>query len=412
MDGEHQGTIGGLGRKAKAFTPQLCTKLRDVTAARTPSFEPNRPPGPSSFPRRSSIGCRCPQRFRESLRSKANTRRMPRLETKVGAALPLSRVEPRANRVDHHRRERDFVIEGVLADPLMEIDREVDRRLAEAFAVFGANARLFFRSATSGASGWKGWHRWRWNLVDARCGLELGFCLARDRVNGYVERPLGRARDDGLWREYQDALEGMRTRRAELRDALSPKIGAAQAAHRRRFKVRHHAIAAMPVSGADKRKLYKMLSLERKAAGRKLRAKIKAWRMASSDLGPGSWKEFLATRAARGDQRAIRRLARDSRAPGIRRGGLDRSPLPARDRRTSRGSIVHNLAGGIRLRESGGSIELLGEPRDDALEQLVTVAKQRLGTKRVTLLGQEDVQRRLAKIAVEHGLGITQERER
>jgi hypothetical protein len=168
----------------------------------------------------------------------------------------------------------------------------------------------------------------------------------------------------------------------------------------------------MPVSGKDKRKLYKMLSFERKAAERKLAVKIKGWRTASVDMHPGSWKEFLAARASRGDQRAIRRLARDSRAPGIRSGGHDHSPLPARDPRTSRGSIVHNLAGGIRLRESGGSIELLGEPRDDALEQLVRVAEQRFGGRRITLLGPREVQERLSEMVTKRGLELVEERQR
>ena len=86
--------------------------------------------------------------------------------------------------------------------------------------------------------------------------------------------------------------------------------------------------------------------------------------------------------------------------------------LPPRSARTSRGSIVHNLPGGIRLRESAGSIELLGEARDDALEQLVTVAQQRFGTKRVTLLGTRGAQKRLAQLAEERGLEIAEERQR
>jgi len=45
-------------------------------------------------------------------------------------ALPLSRVEPRANRVDHHGRERDLLIERVLAQALMKINRQMNRRLA------------------------------------------------------------------------------------------------------------------------------------------------------------------------------------------------------------------------------------------------------------------------------------------
>ena len=127
---------------------------------------------------------------------------------------------------------------------------------------------------------------------------------------------------------------------------------------------------------------------------------------------PGSWKEFLGARAARGDQRAIRRLTRELGGVAIKAGDKRVPALPSRHMRTSRGSIVHNLPGGIRLRESAGSIELLGEPRDDALEQLVTVAQQRFGTKRVTLLGSRRAPKRLAQLAEERGLEITGERER
>jgi hypothetical protein len=80
--------------------------------------------------------------------------------------------------------------------------------------------------------------------------------------------------------------------------------------------------------------------------------------------------------------------------------------------RTSRGSIIHNLPGGVRLRESTGSIELLGEARDEALEQLAKVAKQRFGSNRIMLLGRKDVQRRLTKMAAEQGLEVAEERQR
>jgi len=224
--------------------------------------------------------------------------------------------------------------------------------------------------------------------------------------------PLGPLREDELWREYQDALDAARTRRDEQREALSSKIDTARAAHRRHFKLRHHAIAAMPIPGREKRKLYKMLSFERKAAERKLRATVKRWRTMSIDTHPGSWKEFLAARAARGDQRAIRRLRRQSRGLAIKSRENRLLARSSRDSRTSRGSIVHNLPGGVRLRESAGSIELLGEARDDALEQLAKVAKQRFGSKRVTLLGSRHAQERLEKLAAEQGLEIAEERQR
>ena len=228
----------------------------------------------------------------------------------------------------------------------------------------------------------------------------------------YRPEPLGPLRDDGLWREYQDALGAARARRDEQREALSSKVDTAQAAHRRHFKLRHHAIAAMPIPGREKHKLYKMLSFERKAAERKLRASTKRWRTVNVHGHPGSWKEFLAARAARGDQRAIRRLGRQLRGLTIKSGDKRVRAIAPRSARTSRGSIVHNLPNGVRLRESAGSIELLGEAREHALGQLVRVAKERFGTKHVTLLGSRRAQKRLAELAAEHGLEIAEERQR
>jgi len=155
-----------------------------------------------------------------------------------------------------------------------------------------------------------------------------------------------------------------------------------------------------------------MLSFEKKAAERRLRATIKGWRALRVDTHPGSWKEFLAAGAAHGDQRAIRRLARKSGGLVIKSRQKQVRALPSRSSRTSRGSIVHNLPGGVRLRESAGSIELLGEARDNALGQLVSVAKQRFGTKRVTLLGSRRAQERLAELAAEQGLDVGEERQR
>jgi hypothetical protein len=236
--------------------------------------------------------------------------------------------------------------------------------------------------------------------------------VTRNQVDAYVERPLGRVEDRGLWREYQGALDAARIQRQEVRDALSSKIGAARTAHRRRFKLRHHAIAAMPVAGTDKRKLYKMLALERKVAERKLGVKIKGWRAASIDAHPGSWKEFLAARASRGDQRAMRRIARQLRGPGIKSDDSHVRVLPSRGSRTSRGTIVHNLPGGVRLRESAGAIELLGDSCDEALEQLARLAEQRFGGRRVMLLGPMDIQGRLSEMVTKRGLELVEERQR
>ena len=236
--------------------------------------------------------------------------------------------------------------------------------------------------------------------------------IAREQVQAYEERPLGQRLDDGLWREYRDALSAARIHRKELREATTSRIDAARAAHGQRFKLRHHAIAAMPIPEPDKRSLYKTLSFERKCAERTLRTTIKGWRNLRVDIHPGSWKQFLAARAARGDQRALHRLTRQFQGPAIKSREKRLQTQSVRSLRTSKGSIVHNLRGGVRLRESAGSIELLGEVRDDALEQLVRVAKQRFGTKSITLLGPRKVRERLTKMVAEQGLEIAQERER
>ena len=73
---------------------------------------------------------------------------------------------------------------------------------------------------------------------------------------------------------------------------------------------------------------------------------------------------------------------------------------------------MHNLPGGVRLRELAGSIELLGDASNEALELLLKVAKQRFGSKDITLIGRKDVQRRLAEMAGKRGLDIAEERER
>ena len=234
--------------------------------------------------------------------------------------------------------------------------------------------------------------------------------VAREQAQPYAERPLGRALEDGLWREYRDALDAARRHRRELREAMASRIQAARVAHAERFKLRHHAIAAMPIPPRERRSLYKTLAFERKCAERRLRATIKGWRAVTVDTHPGSWKQFLAERATRGDQRALQRVRHQFRGPAIKSRHTRLRALSSNNRRTSRGTVIHNLGSGARLRESAGLIELLGDPSDVALEQLVKVAKQRFGTRSITLLGPRTVRQRLAKIVREQDLEIAHER--
>jgi len=70
--------------------------------------------------------------FAPSLRGHNEPRERTSHFAMSAVTLPLSRVEPRLNRVDHHRGERDLLVEGVLADALMKLDRQMNRGLAAA----------------------------------------------------------------------------------------------------------------------------------------------------------------------------------------------------------------------------------------------------------------------------------------
>jgi hypothetical protein len=168
----------------------------------------------------------------------------------------------------------------------------------------------------------------------------------------------------------------------------------------------------LPIPAKDKRTHYKALSFERRIAERKLRATIRGWRAVRVDTHPGSWKQFLAERAARGDRRALRGLQRQRNGLAITSEQRQLGTQLSSGSRTSRGTLIRNLPGGVRLRESPRAIELLGDAHDQALEQLVTVAKQRFGSRGITITGRKDARRRLERISAEQGLEIAQERER
>ena len=227
----------------------------------------------------------------------------------------------------------------------------------------------------------------------------------------YQPKPLEPLRDDGLWHEYRRELTQTQRMRAQIREGVGSRIERARDAHHSRFALRHHAIQALPISGKDKQALYKALRAERAAAERALRFKIKAWRAAGPKLQTPTWKAFLAERAADGDLHAVRRLARNRSALGIQIRSSERNALPRNGQRTSRGTRVHDIGGGARIRESSGLLELVGDPRPEALAQLAGFAEKRFRGSRVRMLGSRAVKGQLEVLIRGRGLRIVAERE-
>ena len=233
--------------------------------------------------------------------------------------------------------------------------------------------------------------------------------VMRRATRSYEARPLERTREDGLWKEYLAEVEATRGIRRQEQERLAQKIRAERGTQRDHFELRYHLIEAMPIKGKDKRALYKMLAAERAAADRALKTKIKTWRTAVRVPAARSWKSFLAERAAMGDARAVRRLARRTRGPAVR--GNKLHALPTGRQHTSRGAVIHNLAHGVRLRESSGLIELIGDPSPEGFASLVRLAEERFRGSRVQVLGSRGVREQLEQLVRERDLRVVGERE-
>jgi hypothetical protein len=235
--------------------------------------------------------------------------------------------------------------------------------------------------------------------------------VARAQRERYEPKPLEPLRDDGLWHEYQRERTAMRLKGAQTREAVAARIGRARDAHHSRFKLRHHAIQALPIPGKDKRTLYKALRAERGAAERALRLNVQSWRAAAHAPQAPTWKAFLAERAAHGDPRALRRLTRKRGAPAIQIRSRQPRALPRTHQPTSRGTRVHHIGRGTRIRESAGLLELVGDPSPDALAELASLAEKRFRGSRVQALGSRDVKEHLEQLIRGRGLRTISERE-
>jgi hypothetical protein len=235
--------------------------------------------------------------------------------------------------------------------------------------------------------------------------------VAQAQREPYQPKPLEPLRDDGLWHEYQRERTQMRHIRAQTREKVASRIHRARDTHRSRFKLRHHAIQALPISGKDKRALYKALGAERAVAERTLRLKVKAWRAAAQPLHARTWKAFLAERAANGDPCAVRRLTRKPNALAIRIRSSERNALPRAGQSTSRGTRVHDIGHGARIRESSGLLELVGDPSPEALARLAGFAEKRFRGSRVHALGRRAVKEQLEQLIRGRGLQVVSERE-
>jgi hypothetical protein len=116
-----------------------------------------------------------------------------------------------------------------------------------------------------------------------------------------------------LWKEYEQSLGQARLDRERSWSGYRH----AATAERRRLKGKYRRqralITALPISGADKRRLSQQLSLRQGIDVRALKHELTRQRKAiQKTTHPGTWRHFVDNRARDGDARAIRLLHRQT----------------------------------------------------------------------------------------------------
>ena len=123
--------------------------------------------------------------------------------------------------------------------------------------------------------------------------------------------PMPPATPPSLWRDYVQSLDQARTQRQHAWNGY--RDGASRERQRLKEKYRHQRglLAALPVSGRDRKRLSQQLVARQAIDSRALKRKLANQRKAiQKSTHPGTWRHFVAGRAASRDARAIRLVQR------------------------------------------------------------------------------------------------------
>jgi len=229
--------------------------------------------------------------------------------------------------------------------------------------------------------------------------------VIEQRLSRYEALPL-RGGQDGLWREYQEALEvaqrvlNPRTRRPHTQSehGQGPRADG--------YSLRHALVRALPVSGQDQVHLHRLIEWERRARAAGAKRAPRWFEESPPTPHPGSWRDFVANRALAGDRRAARRLERDRSIPKLSgRGAWIDKQLPHPSIRTSKGSRVHLLPTGQRLFETQSTIGFPADSDDQTLLSALELAKHKFG-RSVVLDADRHLRQRLSRLGKATGLDL------
>jgi hypothetical protein len=114
-----------------------------------------------------------------------------------------------------------------------------------------------------------------------------------------------------LWNDYAQSLDQARTERQQAWSSYRDSASGERRRFKEKYRHQRSLLAALPVSGRDRKRLSQQLALRQAIESRTLRRKLANQRKAiQKSPHPGSWRHFVASRASHGDARAIRLLPR------------------------------------------------------------------------------------------------------
>jgi hypothetical protein len=113
---------------------------------------------------------------------------------------------------------------------------------------------------------------------------------------------------------YEESLIQARTQRQEAWDSYRHAVARERQELKQKYRCQGNVINASPVSARDRGQLARRLALRQTMETRALRRKLAIQRIAiQKTWHPGTWRHFVASRAAQRDARAIRLRERRER---------------------------------------------------------------------------------------------------
>jgi hypothetical protein len=110
-----------------------------------------------------------------------------------------------------------------------------------------------------------------------------------------------------LWKEYEQSLDQARTQRQEAWRSYRNSASRERQQVKRKYRLQRRVINALPLSARDRGQLLRQLALRQTIETRSLKRKLAIQRSAiQKTWHPGTWRHFVASRAAQRDARAIR----------------------------------------------------------------------------------------------------------